>query len=51
MRERLLGIARTRCGEEVIRELAEIEDIETNRRRVRRNHRRRAASPATHSRM
>ena len=34
MRETLLGIARTRCGEEVIRELAEIDDIETIRRRV-----------------
>jgi hypothetical protein len=34
MREILLSIARTRCGEEVIRELAEIEDVETIRRRV-----------------
>jgi hypothetical protein len=34
MREMLLSIARARCGEDVIRELAEIEDIETLRRRV-----------------
>ena len=33
-RETLLSIARTRCGEDAIRELAEIEDIETLLRRV-----------------
>jgi len=34
MRETLLRIARARCNEEVIRELAEIEDIDALRRQV-----------------
>jgi hypothetical protein len=34
VRETLLSIARARCGEEVLRDLAEIEDVEALRRRV-----------------